>query len=238
MKFFFLSVSAIMALATAQNAETMVEPAIDTNVADAPLVAVVVPAAADISPAGDDEVEINHGSGRPLSQSTAFTAWSSPGFRGHKLDGGAVGNFEGNSDYQYAFYGDLSCKVNTLFASSTAPVRRIDPIVYPRSVSIFTNRDGDGTPKKPNLNKYTLVTWSRPNFFGDNEKYRGMGCVNLDGSVFMSFQGDHHYTFYLGPYCQGHVTVESSGGMSSHKRMNPRSVMIRKFSCHPSPLLS
>ncbi|KAG0373439.1 hypothetical protein BGX24_011698 [Mortierella sp. AD032] len=230
-----------MALAAARNAETMVEPALDINVIDTPIVMEVVPAVVEITSyievTDDYEVDIRHGSGHPPSHASGFTAWSSPGLKGHKqrtrgtpgcyrLDGGAVGSFEGNPDYQYAFYGDLRCKVKTLFASSTAPVRRIDPIIYPRSVSIFTSSGGD--PEKPDLNKYTLVTWSRPNFVGDNEKYKGMGCVNLDGSSFMSFQGDHHYTFYPRPHCHGSITLESSGGMSSHRRVNPRSVMITK----------
>ena len=221
---YFLSVPAIMAFATA---DTMVMPAHDLNVASAPIVSNIVPVAAAVIPAEDAEVEITHDHG-----SSGFTAWSSPGLKGHKqrtkntpgcykLDGGAVGSFEGDSNTQYAFYRDLRCSQKMLFASNTAPVCRIDPIIYPRSVKMLKSGGGD-------VNRYSLVTWSRANFAGDNEKYRGMGCINLDGSSFMSFQGDLHYRLYPGPHCQGSMILESSGGMSSHRRMNPRSAFITR----------
>ncbi|KAF9393344.1 hypothetical protein BGZ94_006789, partial [Podila epigama] len=46
-----------------------------------------------------------------------FTAWSSPGYKGHiqrtkgspgcyRLDGGAIASFDGPSGFQYNFYGD------------------------------------------------------------------------------------------------------------------------------------
>ncbi|KAK5821691.1 hypothetical protein F5H01DRAFT_337703 [Linnemannia elongata] len=226
---YFLSIPAIMAFVAA---EIMVVPAHDLNVDSAPIVSNIVPVAAAVIATEDAEVEITHDHDR--ASSSGFTAWSSPGLKGHKqrtkntpgcykLDGGAVGSFEGDSNTQYVFYGDLRCSQKTLFASSTAPVRRIDPIIYPRSVKMLKSDGGDG-----NVNRYSLVTWSRPNFAGDNEKYRGMGCINLDGSAFMSFQGDLHYRFYPGPRCQGSMILESSGGMSSHRRMNPRSVFITK----------
>ncbi|KAG0285036.1 hypothetical protein BGZ96_010664 [Linnemannia gamsii] len=221
---FLLPISVIMTLAIA---ETTVEHTLDMNVASDPIV---------ISVEGAD-VDINHNSDHPPSHSSVFTAWSSPGLKGHKqrtkntpgcyrLDGGAVGSFEGDPNIQYAFYGDARCSKNMLFASSTAPVRRIDPIVYPRSVKMLKSTSCDCTPDNPNPDRYSLVTWSRPNFAGDNEKYKGMGCIDLDGSIFMSFQGDHHYRFYPGHHCQGPVLLESSGGISSHKRINPRSAFI------------
>lgn len=221
---FLLSISAIVALAIA---ETIVDPTLNLNAATAPII---------ISVEGTD-VEINHDSDHPPRHSSGFTAWSSPGLKGHrqrtkntpgcyKLDGGAVGSFEGDPNIQYTFYGDPRCRKNMLFTSSTVPVRHIDPIVYPRSVKMLKSTGCDCTPDKPNPDRYSLVTWSRPDFAGDNEKYKGMGCINLDGSVFMSFQGEHHYRFYPGPHCQGPVLLESSGGMSSHKRVNPRSAFI------------
>ncbi|KAF9541370.1 hypothetical protein EC957_003099 [Mortierella hygrophila] len=226
---YFLSIPTIIAFAAA---ETMVLPAHDLNVASTPIVSNIVPAAAAIISTEDAQAEITHDHGRPSS--SGFTAWSSPGLKGHKqrtkntpgcykLDGGAVGSFEGDSNTQYAFYGDLRCSQKMLFASNTAPVRRIDPIIYPRSVKMLKSGGGDG-----NVNRYSLITWSRPDFAGDNEKYRGMGCINLDGSVVMSFQGDLRYRFYPGPRCQGPMILESRGGMSSHKRMNPRSAFITR----------
>ncbi|KAF9145114.1 hypothetical protein BG015_012003 [Linnemannia schmuckeri] len=201
------------------------------------MVSNIVPAIAETTLAKHAEVEINHSHGH--TSSSGFTAWSSPGLKGHKqrtkdtpgcyrLDGGAVGSFEGDLNTQYAFYGDLRCSQKLLFAFSTAPVRRIDPIIYPRSIKMFKSSGEDGKPEQPNLNKYPLVTWSRPNFAGDNEKYRGMDCIKLDGSVFISFQGEHHYRFYPGPHCQGPMIFESSGGMSSHRRMSPRSAFITR----------
>ncbi|KAF9104864.1 hypothetical protein BGX29_001124 [Mortierella sp. GBA35] len=207
---FLLSISAIMALAVAQDSETLADPALDLITPEAPA----------------EDIDAHHGhNNRP---SSGFTAWPSPGLKGHKqrtkntpgcyrLDGGAVGSFDGSADFQYAFYKDDRCKANILFAASSAPVKRIDPLIYPRSVGIFG--EGGSTPEpKP---KYMLITWSQPGFEGDSEKYKGTGCVNLDGSVFQSYQVERSYKFYPGAHCRGPVVLESNGGVSSHKKMNP-----------------
>ncbi|KAF9082065.1 hypothetical protein BGX23_000135 [Mortierella sp. AD031] len=152
-----------MALAVAQDSETLADPALDLITPEAPA----------------EDIDAHHGhNNRP---SSGFTAWPSPGLKGHKqrtkntpgcyrLDGGAVGSFDGSADFQYAFYKDDRCKANILFAASSAP---------------------------------------------------GTGCVNLDGSVFQSYQVERSYKFYPGAHCRGPVVLESNGGVSSHKKMNP-----------------
>ncbi|KAF8935491.1 hypothetical protein BGZ47_009915 [Haplosporangium gracile] len=147
--------------------ETIIMPAHDPSVTSVPIVSNIVPAVAKDTIAKNAEVEINYDHGRPSS--SGFTAWSSPGLKGHKqrtkntpgcykLNSGAVGGFEGDSNTQYAFYGDLRCSQNILLASSTAPVRCIDPVIYSRSVKMFKSSDDDDTPKQPDPNRYSLVT--------------------------------------------------------------------------------
>jgi hypothetical protein len=115
-----LSVSAIVTLAIA---ETVVEPTLDLDAASDPIVSTITPVITDVISAEDADVEICHGSGRPPSHSSGFTAWSLPGLKGHKqrtkntpgcykLDGGAVGSFEGDPKIQYAFY-ETSTAVKT-----------------------------------------------------------------------------------------------------------------------------
>ena len=161
-----------------------------------------------------------------------FIAWSSPGYKGHKqrrkntkgcyrLDGGAVGSFEGSTKIQYGFYKDDRCRGKFLFGSSSAPVKTINPIIYPRSVKMLET-DGDDS------SRYGLVAWSRPKFYGDRQLVRGMGCQDMDGSDVYSFQGEKKYKFYADRHCHGRKVLETKGGKSSISKINPRSVYIYK----------
>ncbi|KAF9920037.1 hypothetical protein FBU30_010230 [Linnemannia zychae] len=236
-----------MALAVAQGPEVAVNPASDINIADAPIVVKTLPVTtesifinevlSDAVPSDDlpsDASNDGVNASRPSDRWT-FTAWSSPGMKGHnqttkntpgcyRLDGGAVGSFEGNPRASYTFYRDHRCERDRL-SSNSAPVRSINPVIYPSSVKIHVNDHGHD---KPDRHKYSLITWSKPGFSGKSERYRGMGCVNLDGRAFMSFQGGYNYKFHVGPNCQGRVILKSNGGMSSHKRISPRSAFISR----------
>ncbi|KAF9212029.1 hypothetical protein BGZ59_007312 [Podila verticillata] len=166
------------------------------------------------------------------SHNRAFTAWSSPGYKGHrqqnkgtrgcyKMDGGAVGSFEGSDDYQYGFYNDDSCRRKFLFGASSASIKRIDPIIYPRSVKIWKN---DGPPRL-DPNQYTAVFWTRSHFGGERKKFTGMGCYDLDGSTIRSIQGTMRYKFYDGPRCYGGRVAEYVGP-KNNIRISPKSVYI------------
>ncbi|GJJ72269.1 STAM-binding protein [Entomortierella parvispora] len=160
------------------------------------------------------------------SKKSQFIAWSSPDYKGHKqrtkntkgcyrLDGGAVGSFEGSSKVQYGFYKDDRCRGQFLFGASYAPVKKIDPVIYPRSVKMFVTEGGDGTPSRPDPSRFSLVAWSRPKFYGDKQLVRGMGCQAMDGSDVYSFQGEYKYKFYANQHCSGRKVLETKGGKSS-----------------------
>jgi len=162
------------------------------------------------------------------SHDRAFTAWSSPGYKGHRqqskgtrgcyrMDGGAVGSFEGSGNYQYGFYNDNSCRGKLLFRASSAPIKRIDSIIYPRSVKIWKN---DDLPC-PYPNQYSAVFWTRSDFGGYNKKFTGMGCCDLDGSTIMSIQGTRRYKFYDGPRCYG-CRVAEYVGPKNNVRISPK----------------
>ena len=200
-----------MAVVAAQ--PTNVDPALDITYAD---------------PSADDESF--HPPPKP-GMDKLFTAWSSPGFKGHKqrnkntpgcyrLDGGAVGSFEGDTSMTYAFYQDSHCKEKKLYGWSDAPIRRFDPIIYPSSVKILSK------PPHPPPPKFSLVAWSHILFTGDRQSVRGLGCQALDGSYISSFQGEYTYTFFDGPNCYGKKLLESKGGNGNVRRMRPRSVYI------------
>ncbi|KAI1318612.1 hypothetical protein EDD11_006113 [Mortierella claussenii] len=179
-----------------------------------------------------DDVELLHGGW------SRFIAWSSPGYKGHKqerkntrgcyrLDGGAVGSYEGSSSVKYAFYKDDRCRNKVLYGWSSAPVRRINPVIYPRSVKILDNDDDDDDDEPyPEPSKYTLVAWSRASFGGYRQLVKGMGCQWLDGSTIYSFQGEYKYKFFDGQYCYGKEVLIADGGKSSVRKINPRSVYI------------
>ncbi|KAF9916622.1 hypothetical protein BX616_003299 [Lobosporangium transversale] len=165
-----------------------------------------------------------------------FIAWSSPGYKGHKqkrsnsegcyrLDGGAVGSFEGSSSRKYGFYSDGHCRSRMIYGWSSAPVHRIDPLIYPQSVKII-RRDEPKPSTCPAPSDYTLVAWSRTSFGGRRQLIRGLGCRPLDGSTIYSFQGTYKYKFYDCENCYGDTVLETSGGKSRVHRMNPRSVFI------------
>ncbi|KAG0019964.1 hypothetical protein BGZ82_011741 [Podila clonocystis] len=168
-----------------------------------------------------------------ISHNRGFTAWSSPGYKGrrqqnrgtrgcHRMDGGAVGSFEGSDDYQYGFYNDNHCRGRFLFGASAAPVSRIDPIIYPRSVTIWKNDD----PPRPDPNKYSSVFWTSPNFGGNSKRFTGMGCFDFDGSTTISIQGTKRYKFYDGPRCYG-GRVGEYVGPKNNIRISPKSVYIQ-----------
>lgn len=248
MKFtFLLSVAALMAMTAAQSADVAAEPSLDVNYAD-PAVddSISTPINFDYNDVIDqppnempdnenlDNDFDNHVDDR--DKKSQFTAWSSPGYKGHKqrrkntkgcyrLDGGAVGSFEGSTKVQYGFYKDDRCRGEFLFGSSSAPVKTISPIIYPRSVKMF---ETDGTPVRPDPSRFALVAWSRPKFYGDKQLIRGMGCQDMDGSDVYSFQGNSKYKFYADRYCHGRKVLETNGGKSSISKINPRSVYIYK----------
>ncbi|KAF9377101.1 hypothetical protein CPC16_011981 [Podila verticillata] len=137
------------------------------------------------------------------------------------MAGGAVGSFEGSDDYQYGFYNDDSCRRKFLFGASSASIKRIDPIIYPRSVKIWKN---DGPPR-PDPNQYTAVFWTRSHFGGERKKFTGMGCYDLDGSTIRSIQGTMRYKFYDEPRCYGGRVAEYVGP-KNNIRISPKSVYI------------
>ncbi|KAG0257135.1 hypothetical protein BG011_004156, partial [Mortierella polycephala] len=155
-----------------------------------------------------------------------FIAWASPGFKGHRqpvkntegcyiLDGGAVGSYQGSNNMEYGFFRDRRCQGKMVYGWKTGSEKRIDPIIYPRSVKIRRRSDGDGNHDgDDHPMRRTLVTWERPMFSGDNQKIRGKGCQPLNGNTIMSFQGQHAYKFYARRQCSGKVLLESRGGMS------------------------
>ncbi|KAF8931574.1 hypothetical protein EDD21DRAFT_382278 [Dissophora ornata] len=218
-----LSVTALMAVAVAQ--PTNVDPASDITYVDPPAGEVIDMPFIDLADNENDDPPPKPGMGK------FFTAWSSPGFKGHKqrnkntpgcyrLDGGAVGSFEGDTSMMYAFYQDSRCKEKRLYGWSDAPIRRFDPIIYPYSVKILEKLPH---PRPP---RFSLVAWSRILFSGDRQLVRGLGCQALNGSDISSFQGEYKYTFFDGPNCYGKKLLESKGGKSIVRSMSPRSVYI------------
>ncbi|KAF9581330.1 hypothetical protein BGW38_001698 [Lunasporangiospora selenospora] len=209
MKFsIFLPIAALAALATTQAQE---------DLSDMSLV-----------PLGNDTVN---------ATSTAYyTVWASPGFKGHKqrnkntrgcytLDGGAVGSFEGWSKMYYTFYKESHCRGKVLYKSKTAPVKRIDPIIYPRSLKIMDRDDDDDDDPKP---KYSLIAWSEKYYGGDKQAITGMGCRSLNGRTIRSIQGTYKYKFYQEGNCWGKNILSVQGPKSSVNKMWPRSVYIYK----------
>ncbi|KAG0043610.1 hypothetical protein BGZ83_011211 [Gryganskiella cystojenkinii] len=241
-----LSLTAVMAFAAAQTEDitadpsdvTYADPTVDDSIStpinwnydDTPDEIIDQPSneMPDKNDDLDDSLNDNVGSSK-----SGFTAWSSPGYKGHRqhtkhntkgcyrLSGGAVGSFEGSNRVQYGFYKDDKCRGRFLFGSSSAPVRRIDPIIHPRSVKMF---EAD----RPDPPSFGLVAWSRPNFYGNKQLVRGMGCQAMDGSDVYSFQGEYKYKFYKDRYCYEKKLLETSGGKSTVPKMNPRSVYIYK----------
>lgn len=181
-------------------------------------------------PVDDKDVDSSH------DKSSRVVVWSSPGYKGHKqvtkgtrgcyrLDGGAVGSFEGGlRSSKYGFFKDDRCRGKQIYGWTTAPVHRIDPIIYPRSLKIYENGGGPEPPRPEP--KYSLVAWSGSSFSGKVQLISGMGCRLLTGDTIASFQGEYRYKFFAEPYCYGRKTLESDGGKSSVRKMNPRSVYI------------
>ncbi|KAG0329601.1 hypothetical protein BG004_002295 [Podila humilis] len=158
-----------------------------------------------------------------------FTAWSSPGYKGHRqrtkgtpgcyrLDGGAVGSYTGPSDSYYVFHGGDHCRGKVLYGPRSAPVKNIDPVIYPRSVKI---RKHDRPPTK-----YSVVLWSRRNYSGYRQKIDGLGCYGLDGSRIKSIQGTNRYRFYDGERCYGARVAEHRGPQNNIPAISPKSIYV------------
>ncbi|KAG0202013.1 hypothetical protein BGX28_005330 [Mortierella sp. GBA30] len=227
---FLLSIAALIAAAAAQSSEPVVSPPVDTNIA-APSVVMQnssVPITGDnIGKPADLNDELYSQSSS--SSSSKFVAWSSSGYRGHKqttkstsgcykLSGGAVGSFEGKKDMQYGFYKDSKCGDKLLYSSKDSRVRKIDPIIRPRSVKIL-NKGSDSSRR-------SLVAWSRTKYSGDKQTVYGKGCKSLNGKSIRSYEGKYNYKFYEDRNCFGKKLLQSRGGKSSTKKINPRSVYI------------
>ncbi|KAF9105057.1 hypothetical protein BGX27_009836 [Mortierella sp. AM989] len=230
---YIISFSALMAMAAAQSSELISEPALDINYLDpaAPLDNPIPSVDVETPPsdmADGNDVEADHNGPK-------FIAWSSPGYKGHKqvtkntrgcyiLDGGAVGSYEGDNTATYGFFADKHCKTTMLYGWDSAPINRIDPIIYPKSVKIYQK----GYPPYPPKPQYTLVAWSKPSFWGGRQLVSGMGCQSLDGSKISSFQGEFKYKFFSDSNCYGRKILSADGGQSSVRKMSPRSVYIYK----------
>lgn len=219
----------------------------DVSAALAPVISYADPALEDVSVPREmngseidvppnDLLDVDNGDGNGVDsshdKSSRVVIWSSPGYKGHKqvtkgtrgcyrLDGGAVGSFEGGlGSSKYGFFKDDRCKGKQVYGWNSAPVQWIDPIIYPRSIKIYENGDG------PEPTKYSLVAWSGSYFTGDRQLITGMGCQSLSGNTVTSFQGEYKYKFFVESYCYGKKTLQSDGGKSSVRKMNPRSVYI------------
>ncbi|KAF9357539.1 hypothetical protein BGX26_003553 [Mortierella sp. AD094] len=234
-----ISLSALMAMAAARSAAVIGETALDINYADPVVPLGTLPPPVDVdtssdiveSPSSDmadgDGVEADHNGSR-------FIAWSSPGYKGHKqvtkntrgcyiLDGGAVGSYEGDSTATYGFFADEHCKTKLLYGWDSAPVNRIDPIIYPKSVKIY--QQGYEPPPPQPEPKYTLIAWSQSSFCGDRQLVGGMGCQSLDGSKISSFQGEFKYKFFSDSNCHGRKLLEAQDGQSSVRKMTFETIM-------------
>ncbi|KAG0363083.1 hypothetical protein BGZ54_008362, partial [Gamsiella multidivaricata] len=123
-----LSIAALVAVVTAQSSDNAAESAAVTKGDDI----------ASMPPTESLDNGLEPQRGGP----TLFTAWSSPGFKGHKqrnkntpgcyrLDGGAVGSFDASRSYKYAFFNDNRCKNRMIYGWTSAPIRRFNPLIYP-----------------------------------------------------------------------------------------------------------
>ncbi|KAF9432558.1 hypothetical protein BGZ76_010631 [Entomortierella beljakovae] len=214
----------MMALAVAQLVDVAPEETPNTNYVD--------PQSPVIADDGD-MIAYHNGNGNR----NRFIAWASPGLKGHKqvtkntrgcyiLDGGAVGSYEGDSSATYGFFDDDRCRGDMLYGWDSAPVNRIDPIIYPRSVKIYENGPPPPPPPPPPQPTYTLVAWSESVFGGDRQLVSGKGCRPLSGCQVSSFQGEFTYRFFDGDNCYGREIFSSQGGRSEIPRIYPRSVYV------------
>ncbi|KAF9972190.1 hypothetical protein BGZ65_009958, partial [Modicella reniformis] len=261
---FLISVAALMVATAAQSKDVPTKSALDIPIDGTTISGdmnsddeiIDMPPSDLVDDNDGEDIDSNHD--RP----SRFIVWSSPGYKGHKqvtkgtrgcyrLDGGAVGSFEGGIRFsKYGFFKDDRCKGRLTYGWSSAPIHRIDPVIYPRSVKIYENGDRPEPPRpepprpepprpepprpkppRPEPTKYSLVAWSGTLFTGGRQLVSGMGCQSLNGNGITSFQGEYKYKFFEGPYCNGRKTLESYGGKSNVRKMNPpmHGTKVEKF---------
>ncbi|KAF9565004.1 hypothetical protein EC968_004264 [Mortierella alpina] len=181
------------------------------------------------APFASDDSDVSASS----SSSSKFYVWSDANYHGRKqstkgtsgcyrLDGRAVGSYEGSKKMQYGFYKGRNCDGgDAIYTSLDKSIMRISPRIYPRSVRIL-NQGTDSS-------KRTLTVWSNDKYHGDRQKVYGTGCKTLNGLSVRSFKGEgrYRYKFYDDRECFGKALLESGGGdKSSTSRIRPRSVYI------------
>ncbi|KAF9284896.1 hypothetical protein BGZ68_004319 [Mortierella alpina] len=232
---FLFSIAALMALAAAQSPDTIVNPAVESNDATSPSPVL------DNSNILDDSIPVdapafsapdNSDVSASSSSSSKFSAYSDANYHGRKqttkgtsgcyrLDGRAVGSYEGSKHMQYGFYKGRDCDGDAVYTSLDRSIMRISPRIYPRSVRIL-NQGTDSS-------KRTLTVWSNDKYHGDRQKVYGTGCKTLNGLSIRSFKGEgrYRYMFFDDRECFGKTLLESGGGdKSSTSRIRPRSVYI------------